>query len=203
MGFYSRHILPICLDKACGVGPVEKQRAKIVPQAKGQVLEIGIGSGLNLAHYDPSRVTGVIGVDPDEHIWARSTKRRAAVDFPVERIGLSGESIPLDDNTADTVVVTYSLCTIPDPVAALCEMRRILRPSGEILFCEHGQSIDPKVSRWQARVDPMWKKIAGGCHSGRDIPALFTEANLTVHDLKQGYIPGPKILGYNYWGRAT
>lgn len=203
MGFYSRHILPRCLDKACGVGPVEKQRAKVVPHAKGDVVEIGIGSGLNLPHYDPSRITSVIGIDPDEHIWTRGEGRRAAVDFPIKRIGLSGESIPLDDNSADTVVVTYSLCTIPDPVTALKEMRRILKPNGEILFCEHGQSIDAKIARWQSRIDPMWKKIAGGCHSGRNIPALFTQAGLTVHDLQQGYIPGPKALSYNYWGRAT
>lgn len=203
MGLYSKYVLPKCLDMACGVGPVEKQRAKIVPQARGQVVEIGIGSGLNLPHYDPTRIDRVIGIDPDEHIWARSSARRAAVDFPVERIGLSGESIPLDDDSADTVVVTYSLCTIPDPVAALREMRRILRPSGEILFCEHGKAADTKVVRWQNRIDPVWKKIAGGCHSGRDIPSLFEQADLTIHDLQQMYIPGPKILGYNYWGRAT
>lgn len=203
MSFYSRHILPRCLDKACGIGPIEKQRAKIVPLAKGQVVEIGIGSGLNLPHYDPSRISGVIGVDPDDHIWERSTERRAAVDFPIERIGLSGEAIPLDDKSADTIVVTYSLCTIPDPVAALREMRRILRPDGDILFCEHGKSVDPKTARWQGRIDPVWKKLAGGCHSGRDIPALFAQAGLTIHDLSEGYIPGPKVLSYNYWGRAS
>ncbi len=202
MGLYSRHILPRCLDMACGIGPIDKQRAKIVPLAKGQVVEIGIGSGLNLAHYDSARISGVIGVDPDDHIWALSSERRAAVDFPVERIGLSGEAITLDDNCADTVVVTYSLCTIPDPVAALKEMRRVLRPDGEILFCEHGKAVDPKVSKWQNRIDPVWKKLSGGCHTGRDIPALFDQAGLEILDLNERYIPGPKILGYNYWGRA-
>ena len=146
-GFYARYILPRCLDKACGIGPIEKQRAKIVPQAKGDVLEIGIGSGLNLPHYDPAKVISVTGVDPDEHIWARSESRRSAVAFPVHRIGLSGEDIPKDSNSADTVVVTYSLCTIPDPIAALKEMRRILKPGGEILFCEHGQAPDTPVSK--------------------------------------------------------
>jgi ubiquinone/menaquinone biosynthesis C-methylase UbiE len=202
MGLYSRYILPACLDRACAIGPIEKQRAKIVPQARGEVVEIGIGSGLNLPHYDPSRVTRVTGIDPDEHIWKRSATRRAAVDFSVERIGLSGESVPLPDDSADTVVCTYSLCTIPDPIAALKEMRRILRPDGDILFCEHGLSPDKKIARWQGRIDPIWKKLAGGCHSGRDIPALIQHAELSLHDLEEMYIPGPKVLAYNYWGVA-
>jgi len=174
MRFYKRHILPFCLDKACSIGPIEKQRAKIVPFAKGDVLEIGIGSGLNLPHYDPQ----------------------------VDRIGLSGEDIPLESATMDTVVVTYSLCTIPDPVKALREMRRILKPGGEILFCEHGRAADSKVEKWQRRIDPLWSKIAGGCHSGRDIPRLLLNAGLESHELHQQYIPGPKVLSYNYWGRA-
>jgi len=165
-GFYTRHILPVCLDKACSIGPIEKQRVKIVPFATGDVLEIGIGSGLNLPHYNPAQVNSVTGVDPDEHIWARSQTRREAATFPVRRIGLSGEDIPMETDSMDTVVVTYSLCTIPNPIKALKEMRRLLKPSGEILFCEHGRAPDPKK------------------------------------DLNQGYIPGPKVLSYNYWGRA-
>lgn len=202
MRFYKRHILPFCLDKACSIGPIEKQRAKIVPFAKGDVLEIGIGSGLNLPHYDPIKVNRVVGVDPDEHIWARSQNRRKAAGFQVDRIGLSGEDIPLESATMDTVVVTYSLCTIPDPVKALREMRRILKPGGEILFCEHGRAADSKVEKWQRRIDPLWSKIAGGCHSGRDIPRLLLNAGLESHELHQQYIPGPKVLSYNYWGRA-
>lgn len=202
MGFYARHILPCCLDKACSIGPIEKQRAKIVPFAKGKVLEIGIGSGLNLPHYDPAKVESVTGVDPDEHIWKRSQDRREAVDFPVERIGLSGEDIPMESDSIDSVVVTYSLCTIPDPVRALREMRRVLKPGGDILFCEHGRAPDTNVVKWQKRIDPIWSKIAGGCHSGRDIPGLITQAGLEIDALHQQYIPGPKVLSYNYWGRA-
>lgn len=202
MGFYARHILPRCLDKACGIGPIDKQRAKIVPLAKGRVLEIGIGSGLNLPHYDAAKVSTVIGVDPDAHIWARSEGRRAVADFPIERIGLSGEDIPMESDSVDTVVVTYSLCTIPDPVKALREMRRILKPGGDILFCEHGRAPDASVAKWQGRMDPLWSKLAGGCHSGRDIPNLLTEAGLETVELHQSYIPGPKVLSYNYWGRA-
>jgi len=202
MGFYAKHILPCCLDKACSVGPIEKQRAKIVPLAKGKILEIGIGSGLNLPHYDPAKVETVTGVDPDNHIWKRSQARRDAVNFPVERIGLSGEDVPIETDTMDTVVVTYSLCTIPNPIKALREMRRVLKPSGDILFCEHGRAPDANIVKWQKRIDPLWSKIAGGCHSGRDIPELLRTAGLKPIEINQQYIPGPKVLSYNYWGRA-
>lgn len=202
MGFYNRHILPRLLDKACGIGPITKQRAKVVPLAEGVVLEIGIGSGQNLPHYNPETVTRIIGVDPDDAIWKRSQKRREACSIDVERIGLSGEEIPLDKNKVDTVVVTYSLCTIPDPVKALREMTRILKPGGRLLFSEHGKAPDAAVAKWQSRIDPTWKKIAGGCHSGRDIPDLFKQADLHFETLEQMYIPGPKVLSYNYWGTA-
>lgn len=202
MGFYAKHILPVCLDKACNVGPVNKQRAKIIPLAKGRVLEIGIGSGLNLPHYNAAQVERVIGVDPDDHIWARSKTRRDVASFPIERIGLSGEDIPMKADSVDTVVVTYSLCTIPNPVRALREMRRILKPGGEILFCEHGRAPDQNIAKWQKRIDPIWSKLAGGCQSGRDIPDLFTQAGLKTIELHQLYIPGPRVLSYNYWGRA-
>lgn len=202
MGFYAKHVLPLCLDKACGIGPISKQRQKVVPHAKGVVLEIGIGSGQNLPFYNPEKVTKIIGVDPDEHIWKRSAQRRADCSIDVERIGLSGEDIPLDKNIADSVVVTYSLCTIPDPVKALKEMSRILKPGGQILFTEHGKAPEANIHKWQNRIDPYWKKIAGGCHTGRDIPALFHEAGLTLESLEEMYIPGPKVLGYNYWGAA-
>ena len=202
MGFYEKYILPCCLDKACSIGPIEKQRAKIVPFATGHVLEIGIGSALNLPHYDPTKVEKITGVDPDEHIWKCSQTRRKAVQFPVERIGLSGEDIPMSTGSVDTVVVTYSLCTIPNPIKALREMRRILKPGGDILFCEHGRSAEANIVKWQNRIDPLWSKIAGGCHSGRDIPDLLEQAGLQTTELHQGYIPGPKVLAYNYWGRA-
>ena len=202
MVFYAKYILPVCLDKACGVGPVTKQRAKIIPLAKGRVLEVGIGSGLNLPHYNPAQVERVIGVDPDDHIWTRSQRRRNTADFPVERIGLSGENIPMESDSVDTVVVTYSLCTIPDPVKALREMRRILKSDGEILFCEHGRAPDHNIAKWQKRIDPFWSKLAGGCQSGRDIPSLITQAGLKTIELDQLYIPGPRVLSYNYWGRA-
>lgn len=203
MGFYSTKILPKVLDLACGSKPMEKQRQKVIPQATGEVVEIGIGSGLNLPHYDPAKVTRVIGIDPDDAIWHKASARVAACQFPVERLGLSGERLPLEDACADTIVVTYALCTIPDPVAALREMGRILRPGGHILFTEHGRAPDTRVARWQQRIDPVWKRLAGGCHTGRDIPSLFEQAGLKLARLEQMYIPGPKVLSYNYWGAAT
>ncbi len=202
MGIYAQHILPACLDMACGTKPIRKQREKIVPLATGVVLEIGIGSGQNLPFYDPEKVTKIIGVDPDEHVWKRSKARREVCTIEIERIGLSGEDIPLDDNLADSVVVTYSLCTIPDPVKALSEMKRILKPGGLIYFSEHGQAPDTSIRNWQRRIDPVWKRLAGGCHSGRNIPELFLEAGLQFKSLEQMYVPGPRVLSYNYWGTA-
>jgi len=200
MGLYDKYILPPCLDKACSLSSITRQRQKVVPNARGLVLEIGIGSGLNLPHYDPAKVTEIIGVDPDAKLWARSQARRAACSIPAERTGLNGEAIDRDSESVDTVVVTYALCTIADPVKALCEMQRVLRPSGQILFTEHGLAPDANVAKWQSRIDPLWKKLAGGCHTGRDIPALFTRAGLELDTLEQMYIPGPKVLAYNYWG---
>lgn len=202
MGFYGKHILPACLDMACGTKPILKQREKVVPHAEGVVLEIGIGSGQNLPYYDAHKVSKIIGVDPDDHIWRRSHKRRAASPISIERMGLSGEDIPMESNSVDSVVVTYSLCTIPDPVKALLEMKRIVKPGGLIHFSEHGMAPDANVRKWQSRIDPLWKKIAGGCHSSRNIPDYFRRADLKIENLQQMYIPGPKALSYNYWGVA-
>lgn len=202
MGFYAKHILPRVLDAACGAKPFPRQREKVVPHAEGVVLEIGIGSGLNLPFYNPAKVTKIIGVDPDEHIWKRSADRRKACPIEIERIGLSGEDIPLGNNEVDSVVVTYSLCTIPDPVKALGEMTRILKPGGKIYFSEHGKAPDANVNRWQTRIDPIWGKIAGGCHTSRDIPDILKQADVKVNDMNEMYLPGPKLFSYHYWGVA-
>lgn len=199
---YERFFLPRLLDCACSTKPFRKQRQKIIPLAKGDVVEIGIGSGHNLPFYDQSKVNKLIGIDPDEYVWGKSKKKRAQFHKPIERLVLSGEDIPLADDSADTVVVTYSLCTIPDPVKALGEMRRILKPGGDLLFAEHGKAPDAKVHAWQNRIDPLWKKFAGGCHSGRPIPEYFKQAGLQFEQLDEMYIPGPKSLSYNYWGIA-
>ncbi len=172
MSFYNRHIMPRVINCACGLSQISDQRQKIVPRAEGVVVEIGIGSGLNLPHYDAGKVIKIIGIDPDEQVWKTGRNRVRKSMVPVERVGLSGEDLPLEDASADTVLVTYSLCTIPDAVAALEEMRRVLKPGGRLLFLEHGAAPEESVRKWQRRIDPVWKRIAGGCHSGRPIPVL-------------------------------
>lgn len=203
MGFYDTHVLPHFINCACGTKPIMKQRAKVVPQASGTVLEIGIGTGLNLPYYNADQVDRVIGVDPSEKSWELAADRVASVGFDVEFVGLSGEQIPLDDNSVDTVMVTYSLCTIPDPVKALQGMARVLRPSGKMIFCEHGMAPDANIHKWQNRLNPLWMKLAGGCHLNRDIPALLGAGGFDVQEVSEMYLPGsPKFASYNYWGTA-
>ncbi len=203
MGFYEKHVLPRFINCACGTKPIMKQREKVVPRASGTVLEIGIGTGLNLPFYDPSRVERLIGLDPSEKSWELAGRRAAHLDFDVEFIGLPGEEIPLEDDSVDTVLVTFSLCTIPDPVAALRGMARVLKPDGRLVFCEHGRAPDDKVRRWQDRINPAWRRIAGGCNLNRDIPQLLEAGGFRVSELEQRYLPGtPRFAGYNYWGSA-
>ena len=201
--WYERHLLPWLVDIACSVRPVRRQRQKVVPLARGKVLEIGIGTGLNLEHYDKARIEKVVGLDPglEMHPQARRRSRRAGID--VELVGLSAERIPYDDATFDTVLVTFALCTIADPAAALREMRRVLKPGGRLVFCEHGLAPEPSVRRWQGRLSPLWSRLAGGCHLDRDIPRLLREAGFRCDDLRQMYLPGPRLLTYNYWGTAV
>lgn len=202
MGFYNRYIMPRLINYLCSEDAISDQRRRVVAKADGVVLEIGIGSGLNLPFYDSARVDQIIGVDPDDAMWKLAAERRRDLEIPVDRLGISGERIPLEDHSIDTVVVTYSLCTIPDPSAALREMRRVLKPSGRLLFVEHGESPDDSIRKWQRRIDPLWKRLAGGCHSGRPILDMLRGSGWKVEKLEQGYIPGPKVLSYEYWGIA-
>ena len=203
MGFYEQHILPRFINCACGTKPIMKQREKVVPRASGTVLEIGIGTGLNLPYYDAIRGERLIGLDPSEKSWELAGKRAANLAFDVEFIGLPGEQIPLEDGSVDTVLVTFSLCTIPDPVAALHGMARVLRPGGSLIFCEHGKAPDANVCQWQDRINPFWRRIAGGCHVNRDIPQLLKVGGFDVVDMETSYLPGtPKFAGYNFWGSA-
>ena len=204
MGPYERFVLPHVINCACGTKPVMKQREKIVPKARGTVLEIGIGTGLNLPYYDASSVDKLIGLDPSDQSWHLARKRLEQISCPVEFVGLPGEQIPLDDASIDTIVVTFSLCTIPDPVAALEGMRRVLKPGGQLLFAEHGRAPDEGVRRWQNRINGIWGLIAGGCHLNRDIPSLLTQGGFATTTLEEMYLPStPRVAGYNYWGTAT
>lgn len=199
--WYERNILPYVIDMACGIGPVARQREKVVPLARGRVLEIGIGTGRNIPYYDGKLVSKVVGVDPALRMHHLADKRIRQSGLPVELIGLSAEKLPAPDASFDTVVCTYTLCTIPDPLAALAEMKRVLVPGGRLLFSEHGVAPDETVARWQARLQPLWKPLAGGCHLNRDIPALLKEAGFRS-TLQSAYIPGPKVVSYHHWGQA-
>jgi len=204
MGFYDQYILPRFINCACATKPIMKQREKVVPLARGTVLEIGIGTGLNLPYYDAGKVQRVIGLDPSEASWKLARARAAGLGFAVDFIGLPGEEIPLDDASVDTVLVTFALCTIPDPVSALRGMARVLRPGGNLVFCEHGKAPDARVRTWQDRINPIWRRIAGGCHLNRDIPSLLDAGGFAIADLQTGYLPStPRFAGFNYWGSAV
>lgn len=201
--WYERHILPFMTDRGCGNRHVRRQRERVVPRASGRVLEVGIGTGLNLEHYDKAKVRKIIALDPALAMHRLARQRIARSGLEVELIGVSAEVIPLQDESVDSVLVTYSLCTMTEPLAALREMRRVLAPGGRLIFCEHGRSPDERVRRWQDRLTPVWRRMAGGCHLNRDIPALLRAAGFRYLDLETGYLPGPRIMTYNYWGEAV
>jgi ubiquinone/menaquinone biosynthesis C-methylase UbiE len=204
MSFYDKYILPSFLNCACGSKPIKYQRSKVVPMAEGVVLEVGIGSGLNIPYYDSTKISAIIGLDPSEELNNMAKKVAADKSLEVDFILGSAEAIPLPDNHVDSVLVTYTMCTIPDALSANKEMRRVLKPGGKMIFCEHGLAPDEGVAKWQARIDPYWGKIAGGCHLNRDIPQLIRSAGFNIQSMEQMYLPStPKFAGYNYWGVAT
>ena len=204
MGLYDKYILPHFLNCACGSKPINYQREKVVPMAEGLVLEVGIGSGLNIPFYDTAKIDKIIGLDPSEELNRMASKVAEKNGVPVEFLASGAESIPLPDNHVDTVLVTFTMCTIPDVAAANKEMLRVLKPGGKMIFCEHGLAPDAGVSKWQSRLDPIWGKIAGGCHLNRDIPRLIRDAGFNIRSMEQMYLPStPKFAGYNYWGTAV
>ncbi|MFV9683375.1 class I SAM-dependent methyltransferase [Pseudomonas sp. NY15367] len=202
MGLYDRHLLPHLINFACGMGAVMKARSQLVPLAQGRVLEIGIGSGLNLGFYDPQRVEVVVGVDPSAAMQRLARERAARCQVPVEMIALELGQIQAADASFDDIVCTFTLCTIPDAIAALREMRRVLKPGGRLLFCEHGLAPDLPVVRWQKRLTPLWKPLAGGCHLDRDIPALIGAGGFHIRELSTGYLKGPRPMTHVYRGWA-
>lgn len=203
MGFYNKYVLPKVVHLTCSMKPAIHQRRKVVPLARGVVLEVGIGSGLNLPYYDDSRITKVIGLDPSSEMTQIAEKAASTVAFDVEFIGLPGEEIPLDNNSIDTVLMTYTLCSIPDAQAALQQMSRVLKQGGKLIFCEHGAAPDPGVRRWQDRMNPVWSRFGGGCQLNRAIPDLIKQGGFRIDSMQAKYIPGWRPASFNYWGEAT
>lgn len=201
MNWYDRHVLPYLIDFACGLPMVQAQRRLLVPQAQGRVLEVGMGTGRNLPFYDRQRVSLVVGVDPAMQMHRLAQRRSRQAGIAVELMGLSAEHLPATDASFDTVVCTYTLCSIPDPLKALREMRRVLVPGGRLLFCEHGRAPDETVRRWQDRLQPLWGPLAGGCHLGRDVPALLEAAGFAA-TMQSAYLAGPRPMTFHYWGHA-
>lgn len=170
--------------------------------AKGRILEVGIGSGLNLPHYDPSKVEKIWGLDPSGELINRARKKAGQMPFDVELIERSCEEIPMDDNSMDSVLVTYSLCSIPDIKKALKEIKRILKPSGELIFCEHGRAPDDAIRKWQDSITPVWTKVSGGCHLNRDISKLISKSRFKIVKHDEQYSSPLKLISYNYRGVA-
>jgi ubiquinone/menaquinone biosynthesis C-methylase UbiE len=200
---YDRYVLPKLLGFTCGSPPVMKQRAKIVPKAQGRVLELGIGMGHNLAFYDPAKVTAVVGVDPSPELRAAAlaAPRRDGLQVRIE--DGTAEALPFDDESFDTVVCTFTLCSVCGPAQALAEARRVLKPTGTFLYCEHGLAPDPEVAKWQRRIEPVWKRIAGGCHLTRPVSSAIAAAGFKLGKVETMYLPkSPRFAGWNEWGAA-
>lgn len=204
MSFYEKYILPRFLNCACASEPITYQRKKVVPLAEGKILEVGIGSGLNLPFYNKSKIIEIWGIDPSEELNAMAKRVATEENINVKFITSSAEDIPFPNNYFDTVLITYTMCTIPSVLKANEEMRRVLKSGGKMIFCEHGVSPDESIKKWQKRLNSIWGKIAGGCNINRDIPMLIKSSGFKIVMMDEMYLPKtPKIAGYKYWGYAT
>ena len=205
MGLYARYLLPRLIDCACAQEPMAEVREAYVSRARGRVLEIGFGTGLNLAHYatGTDAPEGLFAMEPAIDIAERARERLAATTVPVEVSNASAEDIPAEDRTFDTVVSTWTLCSVPNVYRCLAELRRVLKPGGELIFAEHGASPEPAIQRWQRRIEPIWKIIGGGCHLSRNADILIADAGFRIDELETGYLPGPKLATFTYRGVAT
>jgi len=202
MGIYGRYVLPRLIDLAMRNKETARLRAAWIPQARGEVLEVGMGSGLNLPFYSPE-VQRVYGLDPSLELQQMARKRalsaRAEVEFLTQP---AEEPFPIADASVDTVVLTWTLCSIGTPIQALQQIKRVLKPDGNLIFIEHGRAADSGVARWQDRITPLWKKVTGGCHLNRKVDRLLTDAGFQIAELKTGHVPGPRPLTYTYEGIA-
>ena len=204
MSLYEKYVLPKFLNCACGSKPVSYQRKKVVPLAEGKVLEVGIGSGLNLPFYDKAKIDEIWGLDPSEQLSEMAKQVADEESMEVKFISSGAEDIPLPDNYFDCVLVTYTMCTIPEVQRANQEIRRVLKENGKMIFCEHGEAPDQNIRKWQNRINPFWGKLAGGCNINRKIPSLIQDSGFDIIEMEAMYLPNtPKIAGYNYWGYAV
>ncbi|MDE2391960.1 MAG: class I SAM-dependent methyltransferase [Rhodospirillales bacterium] len=201
MNFYERCILPPLLNFAMGQKRLQPFRERVIAKAAGEVLELGIGSGLNLPLYG-SGVRSVIGVEPSAELLRMAEQKIDRAIVPVELLNVSAEAFPMKSGSFDTVVTTWTLCTIPNAHMALKEARRVLRPGGTLLFVEHGRAPEVGVARWQDRLNHVWGCIAGGCHLNRQIDALITDAGFDIQTMRHERIPGPRTHTYFYEGQA-
>ena len=204
MSLYEKYVLPKFLNCACGSKPVARQREKVVPLAEGRVLEIGIGSGLNLPFYDKTKVDEIWGLDPSEELSEMARTVATHEGMKVNFISSGAEEIPLPDDHFDSVLITYTMCTIPEVIRANTEIRRVLKEQGKMIFCEHGVAPDDNIRKWQKRINPFWGKIAGGCNIDRNIPSLIQDSGFDIIEIEEMYLPNtPRIAGYNFWGYAV
>lgn len=202
MGIYAKHILPPLIDWACRLRPSAKQREKVIPLAAGNVLEIGVGSGLNLPYYVSSQIKHLTAIDPEIRVWNQNRINQDTLGFSFEFIETGAESLPLENNSVDSIVTTYTLCSIKNIELAFTELRRVLKPGGKLIFNEHGKAPDASVHRWQNRLNPIWGKFSGGCSLTKDIPQLIQSEGFRFNSLDSMYIPGWKPAAFNYWGVA-
>ena len=201
MGLYQRFVLPRLIDAAMRNKEVTARRAELIPKASGVVLEIGVGSGLNLPFYSSS-IAHLFGVDSSPELLSMAHRKLNALPYRVELFCRSAEELMLDDRSFDTVVLTWTLCSIQHPLRSLAEIKRVLKPDGRLLFIEHGLSPDPKVQEWQHRLTPIWKRIGGGCHLNRQIDSLIRPAGFAIVELQTSYLPGPRPMTFTYQGIA-
>ena len=201
---YEKYVLPKLLDTCCSTKPINYQRKKIVPNAAGTVLEIGIGSGLNIPYYNLSSIDKIYGLDPSQELCELALKNANNHEIEIKLLVNGAEEIELKSKSIDTVLITYTLCSINNLQQSLKEIKRVMKPNAVLMFCEHGIAPDIKTIKWQNRINPLWGKLFGGCNINRDIPNILSSSGFNINNLEQMYLPStPKIVGYNYWGSAS
>ena len=200
---YDKYVCPHLINYAMQMKPFRKQREKVIPCASGRVLEIGIGSGLNFNYYNKENVSEVFAVEPDGILLEKAQQNAKINNINLNVQQLKAEELPFDNNSFDTIISTYTMCSIPGLSSAMSEINRVVKPNGKLLFSEHGKSPDMNVFKWQKRMNGIQKRIAGGCHLDVDIPNEIIKANFKLNKIDSMYVPGPKFLSYHYWGVAS